>query len=290
MQEKQQLKAPHEQLQTTTHIEHIITTMSSLVALFAHGNTENYSPSAREMLAFLNDSAIPKDTGLRQAIEIMDTQIREIYKFDQEIVQQKAFPKVEARRLAGMGAVLTQNPDILIDLGCGAGPFLLDILKTKTDKPISTLGLDFKENIRIANIFMDELYPQFKNQANFYSTDLLNFVMLRAIFGIFIKSISEQTGTVENKQLCFYNQGLFRYLPKEKHVEFAAIIYEMTDTYPGEVVWIQTDNEILDSSSDISRLNGTQANIFRSGADMLATFSQAGWKTNWDGQTLILRK
>jgi len=287
---EQQLHTRHEQLQTTTDIEHIITIMSSLAALYAHCHTENYSPSAKEMLAYLNDPTIPKDTELRQAIEIMNTQIHEIYKFDQISVQQKAFPKVEARRLAGMEAVFTQNPDILIDLGCGAGLFLLDILKTKIDKPISTLGLDFKENIRIANIFMDELYPQFKTQANFYSTDLLNFVMLRAIFGIFIKSISEQTGTIENQKLCFYNQGLFRYLPKEKHVEFAAIIYEMTDTYPGEVVWIQTDNEILDSSTDISKLNGTQANIFRSEADMLATFSQAGWKTNWDGQTLILRK
>jgi len=36
---EQQLKTPHEQLQTTTNIEHIITTMSSLAALYAHGNT-----------------------------------------------------------------------------------------------------------------------------------------------------------------------------------------------------------------------------------------------------------
>ena len=270
------------------------TTFSSLAALYAHAYTTHNSPSALKMIQFLDKSQSSKNPDYVRTLDILRDQIEHIYHFNEQVVQDKMFPKIEARRLSGTVAILTENPDIIVDLGCGVGSFLHDLLELKLDKKIWILGIDVEQNIKIAKLFASEIFPAHIANLSFWAADLLEFETIQTIFSTFVTAIAETQNQIFPPKLAFYNQGLFRYLAKATQIEFAKIIYQLALIYPGEVIWIQTDNEILDKEINVSRLNGTSLNIFTSKDDMCNTFATAGWQVDreyFDNQhILILRK
>lgn len=277
--------------QTLNDIPLQLTIDSSLAASYAHAKTAYPSASALEIYNFIENLAQrgnPKNAQQLLLIKMYQQMLIEIstnYHFDDPSVATKIFPSVEKRRINGFEKVLSENPQVVIDLGCGCSSFLLDLLKTNTN--ITAIGLDFPKNIETSKAIVDQIFPEFKDNIHLQNLDFTKTRVVKAMFSILVKALQDK-GKIG--KLVFYNQGLFRYIPKNLHRELAQTIYDVAQTYPDEVSWVQSDNEIVTSGTDVSTLNGTGANIFYTEQDMLETFTLAGWKTKWDGQILILTK